>query len=451
MDGYIDGAVYANNPSMCALAQMFDYRYEPIPKPAAAEISMFSIGAGRNARYIEGDAHRWGAIKWGLEHYIEMTTEATVGVADYQCRQLLGDENYHRREVEFEAGVTFQLDDVGRVDEIEKIARDVNLTDDIKWLKHHWVRPKMVTVSDVTSKHLAGASELTCLMPIRAGFVDVFETHTYATRLRILLRTLHGLRQGAREVATLRVLPDIVDRVRSIHSFRLAILGNSQLLLAVNFDRAWEPYMRVVWREFGPLLDLILVNCEGYDGHQTDQGFEPFSEWIRAHQVDTGLFYVNSAHTVDDVEYLTELEKLVRREGGNAGFDERAAKLRIAPENVTAGETVRDHPRELVEQGLVALAVFYKLRELYRDGTPDGSYLNAAAAATLRLFTPHRLPIKEEQRAEYRNELKWFSQSNPKRRRWTPRAGAPSDPRWHCRTLPARDPWLSAAGPDRGR
>ena len=36
------------------------------------------------------------------------------------------------------------------------------------------------------------------------------------------------------------------------------------VLLNVVFDGGWEPYMRRIWRDLGPLLDLIFCNCEGY-------------------------------------------------------------------------------------------------------------------------------------------------------------------------------------------
>jgi len=29
----------------------------------------------------------------------------------------------------------------------------------------------------------------------------------------------------------------------------------------VTFDFHWEPYMRIVWRDLGKLLDPVLVNC----------------------------------------------------------------------------------------------------------------------------------------------------------------------------------------------
>jgi Dyp-type peroxidase family len=409
--GYIDGGVYANNPSMCALAQVLDARYEPFPKPSVDHITMLSVGAGRTGLFIDGKKdHNWGIAPWALHHYFDLTMDAAVGIADYECRQMLGDENYRRCEVDFPAGESFTIDDVKRINRIRRIADAVKLDDYAEWLHRHWApRPAFIAVPEPASKHVLGATELTCLIPIKPGFADVFETHSYATRIRIVLRTLNTLRQLSREVVPARVFPDVVDVIRSIHSFRLSILpGNQHLLLAVDFDRPWEPYMRIIWRDLGAILDLLLINCEGYELHTTLRGYEAFASYVRAHQVNTDLFYVGSAHTVDDVGYLTELETLVRESGDTRTFDADAAKLRVTPPEDLARRTAGAHEDEVVQQGLKALAVFHDLRELYIEGTPDAVYLRSAVLAMLKTFKPANLPIRDDQKVEYRRELEWF-------------------------------------------
>ena len=92
--GFVDGGLYANNPSMCALAQIFDENYAPDPKPRREEVLLLSIGAGQNLTFIEGDRN-WGVFRWA-PHFVDLTMDGTVGVADYQCRQMLLKNNYHR-------------------------------------------------------------------------------------------------------------------------------------------------------------------------------------------------------------------------------------------------------------------------------------------------------------------------------------------------------------------
>ena len=104
----------------------------------------------------------------------------------------------------------------------------------------------------VKTKSLEGISDLTLLAPIRSGLIDGPDTRTYETRLRILLKTLNTLRVAAREYAPMRPFVDTIERIQTIHSFRLAIVGEAdapKLLLAVTFDRPWEPYIRLIHRD----------------------------------------------------------------------------------------------------------------------------------------------------------------------------------------------------------
>ena len=233
-----------------------------------------------------------------------MVSDATVGIADYQCRQMLGDENYRRLQVPFKSDVAFDIDatEKDKLEEILAIADTFELAPYAEWLSRYWMpRKALVTVrSEATSKHMLGTVELSVLMPIKSGFVDVFETHTYATRLRGVLRALHGLRQAAREKSDVRVFPDIVDLIGSIHAFHLSIIRVSSFCSRSRSTGHGNPYFRLVWSRLGALLDLILINCEGYEKHVSSLGYDHFIAWVRRHQVEAELFYAASSHTVDD-------------------------------------------------------------------------------------------------------------------------------------------------------
>jgi Dyp-type peroxidase family len=278
-------------------------------------------------------------------------------------------------------------------------------------------------LTDITSKHILGTTELTCLMPIKSGFVGEFETRTYATRLRIAMKVLHGLRVGSREVSPLRVFPDIVDVTRSIHSFQLSIIGNKQLLLAVTFDRPWEPYLRIVWERLGPLLDLLLINCDGYQAHASDKGFDRFSAWVRRHQIEAGLFYAASPCSVDDIRYLTQLESAQLNEVCPEKFAKAAAVMVAIDPVKQAFEVARAVPK--IEKDRLAVKVisaFYSLRESYPDSAPDrqdlpdGRYLRSAAREILKTFNPETGTLKTvdtatiaaQLREQFQAELAWF-------------------------------------------
>lgn len=424
VDGYIDGGVYANNPSMCALAQAFDERYEGAATRQLRDIALLSVSAGRNATFIKQKTLRGGALWWGTR-YVGITMDGTVGVADYECAQMLGSSGYRRLNADFPAGMKVKLDDVKKVGELKTFADAIPVEEDAQWLRQNWLAgdqpdgriPKQgaIPMTDTTSKHLLGTTELTCLMPIKSGFVGEFETRTYATRLRIAMKVLNAFRASSREFAPARVFPDIVDVIRSIHAFQLSVVGANQLLLAVTFDGPWEAYMRFVWKGLGPLLDLLLINCVDYEAYASDKGFDRFSDWVRRHQIDTGLFYAGSGHSVDDIRYLTQLERAQRNEACPEKFD-KAAALLVARDAITeAKEAAQENPEQTVESGLRAIAAFYGLRESYPNKTPQGvelpdaRYLLRAARETLKAFDTKT--ISTPRRLQFRSELEWFEKS----------------------------------------
>ena len=159
------------------------------------------------------------------------------------------------------------------------------------------------------SKSVQGNTDLTLVAPIRQGLVDTVPPCTYASRLHTVLQTLHVMQAMSREYAPIRPFTDTVERIRAIHSFRLAILEpQQQFLLALTFDSGWEPYMRIVWSSLGPLLDLLLCNCDGYVTAYGNS-YADYTDWVRRAQVETGLFYNEAPLTVDDLQYLRQAER----------------------------------------------------------------------------------------------------------------------------------------------
>jgi len=135
VDGYIDGGVYANNPAMCALAQTQDPRHEP--RPALADVVLLSLGTGHNLQYLSGKTLDWGYAQW-VRPLINLIFDGTAGIADYQCRQMLG-ARYHRLAPVFPPGVTVRLDDVSRIGYLIEFAERVRLGPTLKWLQREWL------------------------------------------------------------------------------------------------------------------------------------------------------------------------------------------------------------------------------------------------------------------------------------------------------------------------
>jgi len=134
VDGYVDGGVFANNPSMCALAQSQDAR---IGRTAAlADVALLSLGTGSSLIYIKGARHDWGFAQWA-QALLGVMFDGTIGIADYQCRQLLG-SRYHRVAPAFAPGEAFPLDCVDRIAEMVAYAEKVDIAPAAKWLRRNW-------------------------------------------------------------------------------------------------------------------------------------------------------------------------------------------------------------------------------------------------------------------------------------------------------------------------
>lgn len=281
---------------------------------------------------------------------------------------------------------------------------------------------------------LGGITDLVLLADIKSGFVDALEVVTYVDRLRKVLRTLNGLRLGSRESSSpASPYTDIVARWRIVHSFRWAIVEGKagapdRLLLCVNFDGGWEPYMRVIWDQLGSTLDLMLCHTEGYQ-LSCNCSFETYSRWVRAHEISADFLFIESGRTVGDAEYLALLEAAQR---GHA--DElKADRLRAPSSGQVRPLPGPDQPAErfaMAARGLVPLAGLFTLQRFFRPGAPDGACLLRATQDVLfeltELGTAVQFPMPapgtpaaqltpgESLRVRHHEMLAWFEAQLPR-------------------------------------
>ncbi|MFA5806403.1 MAG: patatin-like phospholipase family protein [Melioribacteraceae bacterium] len=135
VDGYIDGGVFASNPSMCALSQSQDIRCISSP-PKLDEIVLLSLGTGISMNYIEGDSLDWGEVQW-VKPLISLMMDGVNGIADYQCNQILKD-NYHRLSPIFPTNVKIDMDDVKKISYMKNFADRLDLTPIKNWIVNKW-------------------------------------------------------------------------------------------------------------------------------------------------------------------------------------------------------------------------------------------------------------------------------------------------------------------------
>lgn len=223
------------------------------------------------------------------------------------------------------------------------------------------------------SSTLIGAHDLTLIAPIKPGLIPAPDARSYTTRLKVLLRTLNAARISSREATKAPLIADVVDEIRAIRAFRLAIVGpeQNQLLLAVTFDGPWEAYLRQIWHDLGRLLDVIFCNCEGYL-LSYDHSYADYAAWVRSAQVGTEYFYEASLLTVSDMHVLRERERAL--------IDPRPLAPALTPAALAQAKA------QLQSQAMPALVALFGLTDLYppQPGNADGSVLWRAARLLLR-------------------------------------------------------------------
>ncbi len=130
--GYVDGGVLANNPTMAAVAQTQDLRAQIEERPRLDQLLVLSVGTGTVLSAIKGDVD-WGVAQWA-KPITNLLMDASMGIADYQCRQLLRN-HYRRLAPDFPPNVNIKLDDWKRSQELIDFANSSSLGDLPDWLK----------------------------------------------------------------------------------------------------------------------------------------------------------------------------------------------------------------------------------------------------------------------------------------------------------------------------
>ena len=141
VDGYIDGGVVANNPAMAAVAQTQDARADIPNRPSLDDLVLLSIGTGQNLTRIPGRRHDWGYGQWA-KPLIQLMLDGLVGVADYQCKQMLG-ARYRRLNFTFPPGREVATDGHEKRDYLVEIGerrmtRQLDLA--AAWLEEKWIQ-----------------------------------------------------------------------------------------------------------------------------------------------------------------------------------------------------------------------------------------------------------------------------------------------------------------------
>jgi deferrochelatase/peroxidase EfeB len=311
-------------------------------------------------------------------------------------------------------------------------------------------------VQEVSSKSIDGIVDLVVWAPVKEGFIHAFENVTYGTRAKLVAEALHKVRGSLREFEPEAYYSDTTERILSLFDFRIGVVDRNlmsadlsspaglksvrprqYIYVVATFDAALEPYMRLIWHPLGPFLDLLMCNCEGYVP-ATESSFADYLQWVRDHQIDSGIFYATTGLSVRDEVYLGKLEKTERGALGASDEVTRAKLTLDDPEYVAALRRKEAIKRLGVKLGsaaitrpaLEALNVLYKLADYYPpdrllpetpqevadrfgrpgDGHPaDGRFLLRAARSLLKEW--NSTLVTGLLRATYKEPLDWFEKS----------------------------------------
>jgi Dyp-type peroxidase family len=232
-----------------------------------------------------------------------------------------------------------------------------------------------------TATQMGGVANLALMARVKPGVVEGFETFTFDRRLDLLFTTVNAGRLASRE--SLRVpspFQDSVGRWGIIQSFRYAVFGPDddpdrppgepavhRVYLNVGFDGGWEPYLRVIYRDLGSLLDAIFCNCVGYPLARRN-GYEAYERWVRAHEVDGGIYYTESSMSVGDQRYLRQLERIQREQRDPVTADRQIAGLSLPDATTRARDSLHralSDPAHALDLAFRSLRSLYALRPLY--------------------------------------------------------------------------------------
>lgn len=269
------------------------------------------------------------------------------------------------------------------------------------------------------SIQLAGITNLSLIAPLKTGFVDSVDALTQVARLQQVLSTLNSIRQAARESSMpLSPFPDPVGRFDIVHFFRFAIVPpdaeaqaagilRHRLFLSVTFDGGWEPYMRVIWRDLGTLLDLMLCHCEGYPlAHSTP--CETYLQWVRDNEVKDGFFYAEAATSVVDQRLMKSLVTPngpgTPRKFSAAQWQQMAAQLPAAQRQMIGATALR------------AIRAFHALKNVFPDNAAgDEGILLRGMNDVLREVRAIGLPVLvapgDGLHTVYGPVIDWFNRS----------------------------------------
>ncbi|GAB5354461.1 hypothetical protein AAMO2058_000120800 [Amorphochlora amoebiformis] len=134
--GYIDGGLFATNPSLCAMSKIFAH----FPHVRPEDIVVLSLGCGGQSHKVEvKDSGDWGVAQW-TPNLLSLFFDTSELVVSLHMTHMIG-ERYHRLEPMLENRI--EIDEVSSIPTLYEMAEEIDIDDTL-----HFIRENFLNVGD---------------------------------------------------------------------------------------------------------------------------------------------------------------------------------------------------------------------------------------------------------------------------------------------------------------
>jgi uncharacterized protein len=144
-EGYVDGGVVANDPTVCAISEVLRPLMGTEQLPVAlSELSVLTIGTGQVLKHVQTESSEdWGLFSWA-RRILDVVMDGGLMAPLHQATTLLGPRHYHLnpvlpREIPLDGDAwKGQAELEAALKELLSLANQADLEEAAAWLRLRW-------------------------------------------------------------------------------------------------------------------------------------------------------------------------------------------------------------------------------------------------------------------------------------------------------------------------